>query len=96
MSWPWSYEEPSTWSAALVQACTTVYNYGVELPFCVCSTSTNAISALALEGVKALEGRECAIFSVFTVILALGLALGGKGSPLVIKGKGAGSAFVRG
>lgn len=43
-----AYEDESTWSSAISNVCTTIVNYGVEIPWCVCNSS-NALLATVVE-----------------------------------------------
>lgn len=42
------YEDESSWSSAISDVCTTIVNFGVEIPWCVCNTS-NALLATVVE-----------------------------------------------
>ncbi|TRY67633.1 hypothetical protein TCAL_14682 [Tigriopus californicus] len=49
MSGYWSlfYEDQNTWSQALSDVCSTIVNYGVEIPWCVCHTSSSLIQVVS-------------------------------------------------
>ena len=42
------YEDESSWSSTISNVCSSIVNYGVEIPWCVCNTS-NAFLASAVE-----------------------------------------------
>ncbi len=44
MSWSLFYDEPSSWSNAVADVCSTIVNYGVEIPWCVCAQSWTVLS----------------------------------------------------
>ena len=46
------YEDESSWSSTISNVCSSIVNYGVEIPWCVCNTS-NAFLASAAEYVTA-------------------------------------------
>lgn len=49
MSGYWSlfYEDQNTWSQTFSDVCSTIVNYGVEIPWCVCHTSSSLIQAVS-------------------------------------------------
>ncbi len=55
------YEDDSSWTSALSNVCTTIVNYGVEIPWCVCATSSSALTA-------ATEYATMAALTVYTFL----------------------------
>ena len=60
MSWSPFYEEQSTWANTLADACTAIVNYGVDLPWCVCHTSSSAITTASEYAVAAVTTAAAA------------------------------------
>ncbi len=84
MSWSLFYEEPSSWTGAVADVCSTIVSYGVEIPWCVCQQSWTLFSFVSeyaalvwavVYSALRLEEWWCTELSIFTSCLALNVPM---------------------
>jgi hypothetical protein len=92
--WDVFYEDDNSWSSSLGNVCSTIVNYGVELPWCVCATSTTLITtvtefltmlALTVYTFLGMETWWCCEYTVAAVFTLMNLpfaVMRSKGSKL--------------